>query len=1241
MDAEIEISNGVKFSVPLVENNFLDANENPLFQSYWDIGTGYNKVSYRLKNIVFENVGESYQNLFNLEFVSEDVVSSLEISRSPSAYGVTLMVFPLVKEGKTVRKIVSFDIEYQLFSVSTKSLKTSSTNNSVLQTGNWYKFSIDKTGIFKLDKSFIESLGLSVSDIDPKDIRIYGNGGGMLPNLNSDFRYDDLQENAIYVNGEDDNSFNDDDFVLFYGKGAHDWLVSDESEISHRQNIYSEEAYYFLNVDIGRGKRISEAAEVVSPATDLITTYKDYIVYEDDLVNLIGAGQQWFGDSFSVTNNRDYNFNFENIDVSKQIKIKVRGASTSNIATNMLVSVDDTEVLTLSYSSITDSQMARAAVNSVEVVAKGPNIDVNIIYNNNGNPASDAFLDYIEIIGGKLLIASGSQFLFRNFISQQNSRILEYSISNLSNIDMVWDVTNSIEPKLITNQSSGENFVFKANSGILGEYAVLNDTDYYLPKLISNGPIGNQNLHGLKDIQYLLITNENLSSQAQRLADYHSTNSDLSTKVVSLKEIYNEFGSGSPDITAIRDFVKYLYDNASSEDFKIKYLCLFGDSSYDYKDRIANNNNIVPVYLAYSSFSLSSSYVTDDYYGMMDENEGGMTSANKQDVATGRILVSDNTEAAIVVDKILAYYDSSSYGSWRNSIVFVSDDMEDASEFDFQVDLDAIAESIKEEKPQYNIKKIYADSYVQVQTEGGSRYPDVNTAISNSMDSGTLLFNYFGHGNEIGLSHKRILSLDDIDSWVNFNKSPLFITITCDFTRFDNPATFTAGEEIIISSKGGSASLISTTREVYVDYGKRFNKALIPNVLGLQGSVLSSAEALMNSKNEAQLSDNQRFFIFYFGDPAMKLGVAEPMIKVTHINDKDILVYRDTLKSLSKIKISGEVQDEDGNLLNDFNGELSTIIYDKPTFKSTLNNDDLYDGDGNPYIFTFETQESSIFKGKANVENGLFSFEFVVPKDVKLAYGTSKISLYFNNLSDSKTGYDLETILGGINESPDPDDEGPEIELFMEDTSFLDGGNTSENPVLIAYFSDKSGINTSTGGIGHSITAVIDGDEGNPIELNEFYESESGDFTKGEVNYTLRNLTAGPHTLKLKVWDTYNNASDKTLSFTVTESSEFVLENVLNYPNPFIDYTEFWFTHNQPNELLDVKIYVYTVSGKLVKSIREVVQTSGSLSRTINWNGKDDFGGRVGKGVYVYKIEVTNISSGVRAEKFEKLVLLQ
>ncbi|WP_193316075.1 type IX secretion system sortase PorU [Flavicella marina] len=1247
MSSVLETSQGNKQLLPLVKGGFVDENGVPVYQMFWEVPEEMNNVSYTLENIVSETVDSKYLNAIDKSNLSTEVSNKLTISKSPKLYGLSLVINPLVNINGEVKKLISFDVVYQLTNRAQKLSTTANFGDSVLKDGRWFKFAIDRTGVFKIDAAFLNSIGLSTEGLNPRNIRIYGNGSALLPNLNSDFRYNDLQENDILVVGEEDGAFDESDYILFYGIGPDDWINDSESTIRHRKNIYTERGFYFITVDKGPGARIATNEPLIFDATERVTTFKDYIFKEDEFVNLLGGGQQWFGDAFDEQNIRNYSLNFENIDISKDIQVRIRAAASSNTTTQLSATLNGSPLETMNFSAISVGAVRKYDDDTVDefVSVDTPNINISLNYNNNGLPNSLCYLDYIEIIGDKLLRANGSQFGFRNYSSQDVGKVLEYSIENKNAISMVWDVTDFLHPKSISNEKPEEaSYDFKALSGVFREYRVLNTNDYYAPIAIENAQIGNQNLHGLRDIQYLIITREELVSQAQRIANYHQNNSALNCRVVSLKQIYNEFGSGSPDITAIRDFVKYLYDNATSEDNKVKYLCSFGDSTYDYKDRLTNNNNIVPVYLSYDSFSLVTSYVTDDYYGMMDSWEGTMLSTDKQDVATGRILVSDNIEAEIVVSKLLNYYTKNSFGAWRNSIVMFTDDMDNASEVVFMEDMDRIAEAVVLQKPQLNIKKIYADAYVQLETAGGSRYPDVNAAVSNSVEKGSLMINYFGHGGEQGLGSERLMTINDIKSWVNYDKPPLFVTITCDFTRFDNPFVFTAGEEMVVARNGGSPTLITTTREVYIREGRRFNQTLMPKVLDVNNEGYTISEALMHAKNETPLASKQHFFIYSIGDPAMRLGIPEPNIKVTHINDKDVTVSRDTLKALSKIKITGIITDGADNKLTDFSGELSSTIFDKISQRSTLNNDgftEVIDGVRVPIIRDFNVQESNVYRGKTKVVNGEFSYEFIVPKDIKLSFGKSKISLFATNDIDNKGGVDIETIIGGLNENAEEDIEGPEIALYMNDETFVDGANTSATPNLIAQFSDASGINTSSGAIGHAITAVIDGDEGNPIELNEFYESETGDFTKGTLTYTLRNLEPGPHTLKLKVWDTYNNVSEKSLSFTVTEASEFLLENVLNYPNPFLDYTQFWFTHNQPNQLLDVKIYIYTVSGKLIKSINEVIQTPGSLSRSISWNGLDDFGDRIGKGVYVYKLEVKNITTGVKAEKFEKLVMLQ
>jgi hypothetical protein len=1113
----------------------------------------------------------------------------------------------------------------------------SQVSNSVLSTGGWFKFSIDTTGVFKIDKNLLQQIGVSTSGLNPKKIHIYGNGGQLLADANSDFRYDDLQENAIYISGEDDGSFDNSDYILFYAKGPHDWVVnSATNSIIHRQNIYSDKAYYFITVNNTDGKRIAQKTKNTTSSATPITIFDDYVFHEKELKNLLAVGTQWFFDQdFNVQNTQEFNISFPNAVANENINITVRGVSNSVVSSSMGVKVNGQDLFAINYTAVNPSSLtkAKAVQRNANVVNNSETIAISITYNNNGNPSASAFLDYIEIVGKKHLKFSDFQFSFRSFEQANTTGTVAYQIENGSAAFQVWDVTNPISPEIIANQSTANNFIFQDNAGTLREYIVLEESDFYRPETLQNSKIVNQNLHALKDINYIIITNSELSAQAQRLADYHQVNSNLTTKVVSLDEIYNEFSSGSKDITGIRDFLKQVYTTNSSADKKLKYVCFFGDASYDYKDRLQGNNNIVPVKLSTISFNLASSWVTDDFFVMLEDHEGSMLTSHTNDVASSRIPVSTISEATTVVDKILSYYSKNAIGDWRNTITLLADDIDARGEEFIEKGVESIADEIKNNKPVFNVNKIYVDAYVQQNSSGGERYPEVNKAITNAIEKGTLVFDYFGHGGEDGFASERILDIPQIQDFNNPNALPLLITVTCDFSRFDNPNRITAGELTFKNRTGGAASMITTTREVFISTGQRFNEQLIRKLLAFNNEDLTISEALMMTKN--QFSSTQKFFIFFFGDPAMRLAAPKPNIRITKMNDVLVSQSLDTIKALSRVKFEGIVTDDLNAVLTNFNGTLSTTVFDKLIDKTTLDND------GFGFKMTFDTQDSKLFRGRSTVENGIFSFDFIVPKDIKIAFGKGKLSFYAENGEIDKAGSNFDIVVGGINENAPEDTRGPEIKLFMNDESFIDGGNTNASPNLIAILSDASGINTSITAVDHDIVGVLDGDTSNPIILNDFYQTELNDFSKGKVSYTLRDLDVGPHTLKLKAWDTYNNSSETTLNFVVVSDAILNLENVLNYPNPFVNYTEFWFNHNKPNEPLEVQVQVFTVSGKLVKTINQNVQTTGNLSRNISWNGLDDFGNKIGKGVYIYKLRVKSTASNLVSEKYEKLVILQ
>lgn len=1111
------------------------------------------------------------------------------------------------------------------------------TSNSVLFEGDWYKFAVDTTGVFKIDRSFLQQLGVATNTLNPKKIHIYGNGGALLPVLNSDFRYDDLQENAIYVAGENDGSFDGNDYILFYAKGPHDWVLNTtNATASHRQNPYSDLAYYFLTIDAEDGKRIPTKTMTTAPATSQITVFDDFTFFERDERNLFAAGMQWFlNTDFNIENTQSFAIPFKEAAPNSMLQVKVRGVSNSVVSSRMDVSVNSQDTFSVNFSAVNPSSLTKAfaAERTESFLNSSETIVCQITYDNNGNPSANAFLDFIEIQGKKQLRFRNTQFGFRSFEQATATGVVAYQIENGAAAFQIWDVTNPMSPEHIPSEISGANAVFKDVAGQMKEYVALSETDFYTPTRIQNQKIPNQNLHALRDVNYLIITNAALSGQAQRLADYHQENSNLTTKVVLVDEIYNEFASGAKDITGIRDFIKHLYNTNSTADKKLQYVCFFGDASYDYKDRIASNNNIVPVKLAFDSFNLANSYVTDDFFVMLDPNEGTMSASHTIDVASSRIPVATLAEATTVVDKILSYYSKNALGDWRNTITLLADDIDERGEEVLEQGVEKIADEIKDNKPVFNVNKIYMDAFVQQNSSGGERYPEVNKAITNAIEKGTLVFDYFGHGGEDGFASERILDVPQIQSFNNQNTLPLLITVTCDFSRFDNPNRITAGELTLKSKTGGAAHMITTTREVFIFVGQQFNEGLIRILLEFNNENYSIAQALMVAKN--QFSSTQKFFIYSFGDPAKKLAIPKPNIRITKMNDVDITQSLDTIKALSKVKFEGVVTDNTNTTLSDFNGTLSTTIFDKSIDKTTLDND------GFGIKMVFDTQDSKLFRGKSTVENGRFTFDFIVPKDIKVAFGKGKLSFYAEDGSQDFGGYHNEIVIGGINQNAPEDNLGPEIKLFMNDESFIDGGNTNASPNLIVVLSDESGINTSITAVDHDIVAILDGDTSNPIILNDFYQSELNDFTKGKVTYTLRDLAVGPHTLQLKAWDTYNNSSQTTLNFVVVSDEILNLENVLNYPNPFVNYTEFWFNHNKPNEPLEVQVQVFTVSGKLVKTINQNVQTTGNLSRSIVWNGLDDFGNKIGKGVYIYKLKVRSTINHLVSEKYEKLVILQ
>ncbi|KAF2340002.1 type IX secretion system sortase PorU [Flavobacterium tistrianum] len=1206
-----------------------------------------NGNSAQISNIVYESISRVDLGDLAPENIPEKPNESVIVTNARDIQYSFLSLSPIIREGNNYKRIKSFSYFINNSTARTASAssfqKSAAIVNSVLASGEWYRFYVQKSGVYKIDRSFLQSLGFDPSKVDPRRIKIYGNGGRMLPLANSIYYPNDLTENAIQISGENDGVFNNEDYILFYAEGTDNW----NSESQTNLNLYDTKSYYYITVTGGDGKRIQNLNQPIGNSTLELNTFDDYQYHEIDQTNIVHLGRQWLGESFDINQEQEFSFSFPNLDTTVPVKIEVSAAAASFSTTSFAITANGQNAGSISFPSLIANSDTKYTIGKLPANTQftgTDNIKIKLTYNNNGVPGSKGYLDYINLTAKRKLLGTGKQFHFQYNAAGSTAGIVNYTIGNASGIAQIWDVTDLYNVSKVETASQS-SFSFKANLGEVRKYIAIDPSDYYAPLKENQSKVANQNLKGtlfrnsqntFQDIDYVIITPKSLASQAERLANFHRTNSHLNVKVISLENIYQEFSSGKQDIAAIRNCVKYIYDNASSTERKVRYLNLFGDASYDYKDRISNNTNIVPIYQSLISNTVGeASFASDDFYGLMDPNEGVIIpSLAGIDIALGRMLVSDNAQAQEMVNKVIEYHDTKSYGNWRNNVVLISDDSDKPGDQTLQANQNALADQIATEKPFFNIDKIFLDAYTQEASAGGSRYPKARTDFFNAFEKGALIFNYLGHGGEDGLASERIWEKSDGQNLTNQYKYPLFITITCEFSRFDDPTRPTAGEYVYWNPKGGAISMLTTVREIGQTNAEEFNKTISKNLLSYGSNQYNTiAESLRISKNENPSSSSN--VVFYIGDPALMLAIPKPRINLTKVNDIVISQAIPDLKSLSKIKISGEITDENNTLLSNYNGELATAIFDKLITNTTLNND------GFSPPMQFKTLGETIFRGNASVTNGQFEFSFVVPRDIRIPVDNGRISFYAkkNESLENQTGYNNTIKIGGINENAPQDNISPKVKLYMNDETFVSGGITNESPFLLAFLEDENGINTASG-IGHDIVAILDGDVSNPYILNDYYQTKLDDYTNGNLRFPFRNLAPGLHTISFTAWDVYNNPVTSEIQFTVVGDDSLTLSHVLNYPNPFSTYTQFWFSHNRPYEPLDVQVQVMTITGKVVWTKNQTVTTEGFLSREITWDGRDDFGDKIGKGVYIYKLTVKSNLTNKKAEKYEKLVIL-
>ncbi len=1097
---------------------------------------------------------------------------------------------------------------------------------NVLSKGTWLKLGITQTGIYKLDKAYMQQLGFDTNTLIPQNIQLYGNQAGMLPQANATARLTGLVQLPIVVIGEQDGKWDTNDYVLFYAQSPHQILYNATSQsFTHQINYYSDTTFYYLTVGETPGLRLSSNTTVTS--NNSITTFDDYQFHEIDRRNILaqapfaGSGREWYGEEFIGNSSQVFSFNTTGLVSNTPVVVTSSVLNTSFGTTAFNVSLNGQPLGTQTLDAVINDRYEYKGKASTQVfrlnsnaLGNVSNLDLTLAFDRKGLSSGGALLNYVGIQTQRQLGIYGGQTHFCSMQSLQNPDA-KFVFTQLPTNAFIWDVSNPLMPAI---QPINNNAIGVATSS-LKRFIVCDNQTFLSP--VSFQKIANQQVSTLSVPTMLIVCGEMLRPIAQQLADFRLKNDNIVATVVSTESIYHEFSAGKPDPTAIRDFVKFMYDKTPNT---LKYLLLFGDASYDYKKRLQVVGSetqalYIPTYESRESLHPIFSYASDDYYGFLEKNEGEWPESDlgnhSLDIGIGRLPVKTKAEAQQLVDKLMAYANQSDNSDWRSKVTFVADNG-DANLH--QSDAEFFANMLN--NTAFQTEKIYLDNYPLVSLPEGQRSPTAKTVLNNQIEQGSLIVNYNGHGAEAGWTDEQILTVSDINAWTNYRRLPLMLTATCQFGRFDDPNQISGAELALLSEKGGAVALFSTTRPVFQNTNYLLNFAFYEAVFKAlpNGQMPRLGDIFKETKNKSLAGVVNRNFTL-LGDPSMQLLYPSQQISFAPI---------DTLKALRKVALQGQILNAAATAVDaTFQGEALVTVYDKPQTLQTLGNK----GD----VFPYSAYANVLFRGKLPVKNGQISGSFVVPKDINYQYGVGKITAFAYNSQQRNANGSQAILVGGSQKISQPDNTPPVLAVYMDEKVEKEYYITNTNANVLIDLYDESGINLATQGLGHDITLNLD--DTMTVRLNPYFTSLLGDFTKGSIAYPLQNLSVGKHIVKIKAWDTYNNSVEKALNFEVIVQPNQTLSNTKAYPNPFHHTVHFSFEHNRVGDNVLVELELYDSWGQRLQHFTQTVYNISSPCEAIAWDLSDTFNQRA-KGIYFYRISMKSLTINYEASSYGKLI---
>ncbi|HEX9615728.1 MAG TPA: type IX secretion system sortase PorU [Bacteroidota bacterium] len=1164
-------------------------------------------------------------------FVPETVAEIADVGPVSGGFTGTLKLYPVRydESAGVVRQYsrIVLEIESDPSPVVQRAVVPAA--DSPLSQGEWYRLQVRETGIYRLDQSFFSAAGISTSSLsDIASIRIFGNGGAPVPENLSTPRPNGFQEIARHIVDQNGNGqFDGGDYVLFYGSSPRRWnYIPGSKTFRHALNPYTEENSYFLTFGGLPGRDMESLSSPTDPSPHVPAGVTGMTFFEEERENLLSSGREWLGQ------------HFDSESPTGSFVTQLPGLNSSQPVTYRIVMVGRTgrtEYFTVEESgtnlgSITIFPVALKSIQT-EYAYKAPiatymrsgslSDNRSILRFTFQTIEGEGWLDWFEIIYDRLPVADGDLLIFP---SPDTTAVIEYRMSGYSSRQVeVFDVSDHDSVVRIENlqfdPTDPGKCTFQASqtAGTIRMFAAVGPGGFKSP--LSMQRIGNSNLMGITTgADFVIITPQEFRPEAERLGQHREQRDSLSTLLVNIEDIRNEYGAGLQDPLAVRDFLAA----ASMWTVRPRYVLLYGDGHYDYKGIRSSDPNWIPPYESVESIHMINTFASDDYLAILNPGNSRVS------LAMGRLPVNSIDEARVVADKIIAYETSAPFGSWRNTVTYVADDGLTSLGDDRDLHTGQ-AEDLAQiyTPPQAHKKKIYIVEYPTVNSSSGRRKPTANDAIVEAINEGTLILNYTGHGNPQLWAHEAVFTREgSIPLLVNRDQPFMLVAATCDFARYDNPSEVSAGELVLTMEEAGAIGVVTASRAVYAGNNAQFNNSLYTEMFRRDpdGRPPRIGDAMYRNKQIWFSLNDLKFHLF--ADPTMRLNLPLYAAGVDSLNGSPLVMVT-PVQALEKIDIAGELRRPDGSTWTEFAGRGLLEVFDArrrvvvPEWSG----------------YTFEVNGSLLYRGEIRITDGRYRATVPIPKDVSYGTNRARVSLYAWTSSTDASGFSENIVISGSDSSAVPDTTGPGISILLEDESFRPGDVVSPDPELIVRLFDVNGINTSTASIGHRLEAKVSS-TGEFVSLSEHYRGDLDTYQTGEVRTKLRGLPEGRQTLEVIAWDIYNNSSRDQIEFEVQPASGLQMYHVFNFPNPVARSTVFTFQRNTTDPI-DVEVKVYTPVGRLIQSLGPVSIVDRFVQ--IPWDGRDQNGDQIANGVYFYKVIAKTLNGSRTREVVGKLTMLR